>query len=47
MYPVHKKDTTNDYHDNINSEAYLDWFKKLLVQLRATGDKYIIVSQRQ
>lgn len=41
---MHKKDVTGDYHDNINADVYLEWFKNLLSELRKTGEKYIIVS---
>lgn len=44
VFPVHKRDAQGDYHDNINSEAYTKWFRKLLDMLRPTGHKYIIVS---
>lgn len=44
VYAVQKKDVTGYYHDNINAEAYLAWFKDLLTELRKTGEKYIIVS---
>lgn len=44
VFAVHKKDATGDYHDNINAESYIKWFKKLLALLKATGEKYLIVS---
>lgn len=43
VYPVKKKDASGDYHDNVNSEEFTKWFKNLIEQLNASGNKYLIV----
>jgi len=40
---VLKSAVTDDYHDNVNKDAFLDWFRRLIAYQNAKGEKYIIV----
>lgn len=44
IWPVKKNDASGDYHDNVNADVFIAWFKKLLQILTATGHSYMIVS---
>lgn len=44
VYKVAKKAVADDYHENVNADVFIKWFKNLLDILDATGKKYLIVS---
>jgi len=40
---VLKSAVADDYHDNVNKDGFLDWFRRLIAYLNSKGEEYIIV----
>jgi hypothetical protein len=40
---VKKGDATLDYHENVNKEGFMKWFRNLLEYFDKIGKKYLIV----